>query len=473
MIDPTLSPHKPQVVGVIDTIDPAVGVRGWALAADPSSGPVDVVVYNNGEEIARATANQSRPDLERAGKGACAFALSFPTGMSFFKYLAMGFDYVIELDGLRIGRLVPGPSAVASLKIGLTVESMAEFALLENRDEYYGQLRRILNSSRFSADKLKLDAFFAKAGQTIGGVIKPGGKWDEEVAPLYVSVGLKSPAGDAIVGRDGYLFLTEGTNSVLKQLSAEPASPDVTDVAAAWIALFTSRLMALKARKCRYYQIIIPEKISTIPEYYPTAIKVPSPLLDTIESVISDRRALKSLYFPALACLKGSERIPFQRTGSHLSPYGAFHLFRSFLSFLGHKATLEVDWNEDVSEIGSGDTGLRFFGTKLYEETHCAKTNLAPPTMVENYVPDDGGHIGRRVIFANASNPSRLRVVVFGNSFFGIANQESLLWWFSRYFREVHFLWNPEFDFGYIDTVKPDLVIGQTIERFLVRVPKH
>ena len=39
-------------------------------------------------------------------------------------------------------------------------------------------------------------------------------------------------------------------------------------------------------------------------------------------------------------------------------------------------------------------------------------------------------------------------------------------------YSEFHFIWNPAVDWRYLEAVRPDLVVGQGIERFLVLVPR-
>jgi hypothetical protein len=64
-------------------------------------------------------------------------------------------------------------------------------------------------------------------------------------------------------------------------------------------------------------------------------------------------------------------------------------------------------------------------------------------------------------------------VLVFGNSFFSdVPSQAFVSWWFARFFRQYHFVWSPDFDLELIRSVQPDIVLGQTVERFLTRVPQ-
>lgn len=68
--------------------------------------------------------------------------------------------------------------------------------------------------------------------------------------------------------------------------------------------------------------------------------------------------------------------------------------------------------------------------------------------------------------------PIQKKVVVFGNSFFaGHLIQSSINYWMSIWFSEYHFLSSAAMSADYIGAEKPDIVICQTIERFLDVVP--
>jgi hypothetical protein len=88
-------------------------------------------------------------------------------------------------------------------------------------------------------------------------------------------------------------------------------------------------------------------------------------------------------------------------------------------------------------------------------------------------LPPNGEHVGIRCVWTNTNAPVPLRVVAFGNSFFERgASGANLSWWAARWFREFHFIWSPFVDYDYIDRVAPDVVVCQTIERFLPMVPR-
>jgi hypothetical protein len=50
--------------------------------------------------------------------------------------------------------------------------------------------------------------------------------------------------------------------------------------------------------------------------------------------------------------------------------------------------------------------------------------------------------------------------------------QHHLTSWFSHYFTECQFVWSGEFNDKLIEKSKADIVIGQSVERFLRLVPR-
>jgi hypothetical protein len=88
-------------------------------------------------------------------------------------------------------------------------------------------------------------------------------------------------------------------------------------------------------------------------------------------------------------------------------------------------------------------------------------------------VVNAGGHIGTRRVFRNDDSLDPRVVVVFGDSYgFGDQAYPGLSWFLAQVFREVHFVWIPfGWDPAYLDRVGAELVVCQTAERFVVRVP--
>ncbi len=94
------------------------------------------------------------------------------------------------------------------------------------------------------------------------------------------------------------------------------------------------------------------------------------------------------------------------------------------------------------------------------------------PTCYFKRDPEQG-HLGITRKFINQNAPINKRVLCFGNSFFERGGtSRCLTWFFARLFREFIFIWSPAMEKRVILRERPDIVLCQTIERFLYRIPK-
>lgn len=166
----------------------------------------------------------------------------------------------------------------------------------------------------------------------------------------------------------------------------------------------------------------------------------------------------------------------FDAIDTHFSPFGAFCMFKNLIESAGIKDEVYPIFRKS-ERMMVGDLAERFIvnSTLLYPDTELLKIphpmTAESLKLVDEFDPSADGHVGLRRVLENPLAPVK-KLLVFGNSFFERGGHpKTLTWWFARMFTEFHFVWEPAFDWRYIDAVRPDIVIGQTIERFLNRVP--
>ncbi|MBP0439571.1 hypothetical protein [Tianweitania sediminis] len=307
-------------------------------------------------------------------------------------------------------------------------------------------------------------------------------KLDPSVAPekprtasdlsyINVPVGTVSTDGSALLGREGYIYLTEGSNNVLSRYQRDKNSTE--ELCAQWSSLLLERVKRHDASGRTYLQFIVPEKISSLPEYFPTAIQTPTDLLSQIEATFEK----KDYYFSVLSLFRahGSRCVP--RLDSHQSTYGSYLIARHVAQLFGISALDDVPFND--TEIRSGDLAQRMLGTPLYEALSAPSDDTNPalslrPREIEVIEPPRGGHLGTRCIWQTDGAPIQKKAVAFANSCFHKGGRPLLSWWFSRLFEEFHFVWSNEVDDSYAESVNADVVIGQTMERFMfARMPQN
>ncbi|CAN7341355.1 hypothetical protein LJR044_001936 [Microbacterium foliorum] len=293
------------------------------------------------------------------------------------------------------------------------------------------------------------------------------------LSPMLMPAGLPSMDGSAVIGLRGHLFLTGGTNSLLS-LYDEPVDDALLSRVDQWMDVLAQRGEGCEARGARFVQTIIPEKLTVLREDAPLDIDGPSPVLLEIESRLRDA----DFYVSGLAPFEEWNEVddPFLMTDTHFSAVGAQRMFSALAAQIDPQLVPLVDgvrmyqFRHAVGDL-TGRFRLPFYSRIVEPSADELAAYAGGLTMVEKHFPADGGMRGRRFRWTNSTAPSPLKVLVFGNSFFGTGDFAGYLsWWGKHLFREFHFHWGPDIDWDLMDELKPDLVVGQTVERFLNRV---
>jgi hypothetical protein len=294
------------------------------------------------------------------------------------------------------------------------------------------------------------------------------------VSSLTIPAGLGAADGSAVVGLNGHLFLTEGSNNVAG-LYASELTADTGAVVGGWADVFERRGAEASRRDIDYLQIVIPEKLSVLNAFALLPVDGPTVALRGLEPLMAGH----SHYLSAWDVLNhwSGDDDPYLSTDTHFTAAGAQQLFAAAadrvdpsLSSIVRRVT------NDSCRYLKGDLAERFHGIPFHSRVlepgpEIFSEYRAGLTMVERHFPERGS-IGRRFRWVNTTAPSPKKVVVFGNSFFSDGSWAGLLsWWGKHLFAEFHFIWDPAFDWDLVDELAPDIVIGQTVERFLRTVP--
>lgn len=285
------------------------------------------------------------------------------------------------------------------------------------------------------------------------------------ISEFYLQAGVRSKCAVAITGKSGHLFLHGGSNHV------DDLFRD-TDIhcekAEGWCSLIQERQRVASLSGYRYLQIIIPEKQTFLPDRYYRSIQSPSRLLQIVES--AKVGSYVSIYDTFSSHMNGDI---FYKTDSHFNAIGNFLLFDSLMKHLN----VEHDFspNFDLLSKYAGDLGSKFYPLKILERTKTSSNLPEHKRAVEyQYMPNNKAHVGQKIHWVNSEAPIKQKVLIFGNSFADIGEeQHHLTFWLSYCFEECYFVWAAEFDFAIIENYKPDLVIGQSVERFMRIVPRR
>ena len=276
-------------------------------------------------------------------------------------------------------------------------------------------------------------------------------------------------------GRDGWLFLIGGSNGVLEQYRATLAR---WWLLRGWRRLIEARRARAQALGIRYLHVIVPEKLSVYDDrtrdldYDPRR----SPARALGRRLIGNP-AFVDLLAPLRAARDGPAPL-YYRTDTHWTYEGCLLAYRTLMRACGAVPPAGLDARQRYEVTSVRDLGEKLPGRPVETAIHGkidydARRVYASP-LVEAYEAAGRAidlHVGAHVRYRNESPEADPRtVVLFGDSYAHFT-PIMLTGLVAETFREVHFIWSSSIDWNYVAAVKPDLLLFEIAERFLVRLP--
>ena len=287
-----------------------------------------------------------------------------------------------------------------------------------------------------------------------------------ELCAVEIPVGTCSADTIVVFGQDGYLFVHTGANNINGQYLMP--QDEAQALAAQWAETLDRRRETSKAAGVQFLQMIVPEKSSLLPQKTPFPAAAGTPLMQAL----SASQASHPDYIDVRVLFDADEAlIAFPKANGHMSAFGSVKAFQAALARLGLEPPTITFGPPQIkrSDLSNHFGGLQFYNRVAFPNSPEIETYSAG--LQEILVIEDAGHRGQRRGWSNPSAPIKKRVLAFGNSFFERGGSpECLSWWFARWFEEFQFIWSPDLDPAEIEAYKPDIVICQTIERFLPQV---
>lgn len=279
-------------------------------------------------------------------------------------------------------------------------------------------------------------------------------------------------------GRDGWLFLTGGSNQVLRFYT----EPDFFSLEqrAAWRKLLKER--EIRASKCgaRYCHVIAPEKLSVYPEFYdgelPFIEQAPSRCLapDAVEGAPQ----VVEIWQRFAALKQAGEQLYF-KTDTHWTHAGAFaaadavcrhfglDIGSQFLERPLAQAQLVLDLGGKLQPPVVESWTMRTGSGRL---TRIAASDMVAYKEAHGAENEPGLHVGCSVAFRNATPTVRARLVLYGDSF-SEYRDHLMMGALAETFEETHFVWSSQLDWNHIEALQPDFVVSELAERFMNVVP--
>jgi alginate O-acetyltransferase complex protein AlgJ len=292
---------------------------------------------------------------------------------------------------------------------------------------------------------------------------------------------MKAEQNDVHIGKDGWLFLTAGSNEALRLLADSTwfAAKDAQD----WALKLANRQQRLQALGTYYVHMWVPDKIKVYAnqlnfDVSSLTINPPAMVYDCakalgVESVIVDP-------LPAMMAHK-TDRLLYWKTDTHWTYWGACAAHQSLCQAI-NAASPDDLWNRPVSYISLElDLGAKLTppvkeswgGAQVLRDANVVYKN----EMVKFLELLNSAHAapmlrGTCVRFKNSSeNCDKRRVLVFGDSF-SEYRPHLLTGLLAETFQDLLFVWSTSIDYGLVERFRPQVVITEMAERFIKTLPE-
>ncbi len=276
---------------------------------------------------------------------------------------------------------------------------------------------------------------------------------------------------NVLLGKDGWLFYSDGR--MVDDISgARPFSDAELE---GWRTLLTGRRDWLKERGIRYLFVVPPDKQSIYPEHLPDwliARAKPPQRLDQFVNYMRDHSDVPILDLRGVLLeAKKLGRIYLQ-TDTHWNDAGAAAANRRIvlkLASLGVPAAAPDPeaFHETVADEPGGDLA-RMLGQEKYLAEKGVRLLAPKPPLMPLEARVDTGLITKKWIPGTeprvSENPAAAGKAVMFRDSFGTRLSNFL----GYSFRRTVYVWQQNWDKGFIEKEKPDVVIDEMLERFLI-----
>ena len=451
-----------KVVGTIDGFQLPTQIRGWAKRLDDARTPIRLRFVRDGVAFLEAAPNIVRGDIVPEADVLSGFVLELPGTDDLLDMLLGRAMLVIESDGAETSE-----ATIWNHGRAVCLAQILQLQLLEAPSAS----RDVIATVAAGVDQtLPLRSVLERMLDDPRGPVTAVSP--DPAAPVLsnmpVAAGTPSTDGTAVVGEDGWLFLVGGSNDLLSRYRR--GDDDIAEhkrTAEAWIDLHRRRVERYARPDRRFLQMIVLEKTSALSAKLPFEIESPTYCLGKIERTLADDPNYLSV--ASLVPSIGTERF-YRRTDTHPSAEGNFAIIRGIARRLGMLEVIDdLEVRFDASRVEVGDLAQRFFGVPILESlSYPTSRQLEPlqPIVKSSFGASRRTQSG--TFWRTPNAPLDLKLVVFGNSVFEHGETPlNLSWWCVRLFREFYFFWQSETLPDTVDEIGADVVIAQTVERFL------
>jgi len=267
-----------------------------------------------------------------------------------------------------------------------------------------------------------------------------------------------------LLGKRGWLFVAGGRPLE----SYRRTRPFTEDELAAWTGVFEARRAWLAARGIAYLLVVPPDKHNVYPEHMPAAIQ-PLRAVSHLDQLLAHLAAPSAVAVvdvrPALRAAKALHPV-YPRTDTHWNAFGAWAAYEAMAARLGLAPWPLADFGVTRVDHDGGDLADALGLADLLREERVRLTprRRRAARVVEQHPPSAAPDAVWRVTrHARADLP---RLVMFHDSF-GFALAPFL----AEHFAEARFHLYRQFDPALVEVHRPDVVVDEMVERWLVSRP--
>ncbi len=276
-------------------------------------------------------------------------------------------------------------------------------------------------------------------------------------------------------GRDGWLFLTGGSNSVMDQYRGGLRQ---WWVLRGWTRLIKARAARAARLGIRCVHVIVPEKLSV---YDHMTRDLPYDPARASTRRLARRLAGEPSYLDLLAPFRAARDGPeplYLRTDTHWSAHGCLLAYRSVMRAVAAVPPADIGTRPVHGETRVMDLGDKLAGRPAehvaFAMVQRDAVRVETGALLAAYEGQGRAqelHVGAHAVYRN-DNPAAdpRRVVLFGDSYAHFA-PILLTGLLAESFAELHFVWSSSLDWAYIERVRPDILLFELAERFLARLP--
>jgi alginate O-acetyltransferase complex protein AlgJ len=266
-------------------------------------------------------------------------------------------------------------------------------------------------------------------------------------------------------GKKDWLFLENDTNNIVEQITGKLTFSD--EKLFQWRLLLEMRSYWFSQRNISYFFLVSPNKECVYPEYLPDSIHLsPDRCINQLINYLSQHSFFKLIYPCSELIEAKQEMLVYYLKDTHWNSFGGYIAYYALLSEISKSHHLPIIPRSDMTfeqifdPTALGDLGLPLnmpgdFGinaTLLERQAECVLNNHITNTA-------------NLMIFEN-KNKALPRAVMFRDSF-----AEPLLELLAESFSRLLVIWQPNIDYTIVQDEKPDIVISQQVERFMIKVP--